>query len=165
MVLKECLAYYTVDGGSVFCTLLDATKAFDRINYCRLFQLLLKRNIPSIYLRFLLNLYTNSVARVSWNGILSKPFIVENGVKQGGIISPVLFCVYFDSLLLHLRKSGIGCYIGNVFVGALAYADDLTLLASTPSPHAMRLLLQICEEYGKNFSVSFNASKSVYVCW
>jgi len=65
MVLKECLAYYTVDGGSAFCTLLDATKAFDRVNYCKLFQLLLKRNIPSVYLRFLFNLYTNSVARVS----------------------------------------------------------------------------------------------------
>ena len=93
MILKECLAYYTVDGGSAFCTLLDATKAFDRENYCKLFQLLLKRNIPSVYLCFLLNLYTNSVARVSWNGILSKPFIIQNGVKQGGIISAVLFCV------------------------------------------------------------------------
>jgi len=37
MVLKETLAYYTVDGGSAFCTLLDATKAFDRVNYCKLF--------------------------------------------------------------------------------------------------------------------------------
>ena len=44
-------------------------------------------------------------------------------------------------------------------VSNAAYADDLTLLA--PTPRAIRLLLQICEEYGKNFSVSFNASKSV----
>jgi len=34
MVLKETLAYYTEDGGTAFCTLLDATKAFDRDNYC-----------------------------------------------------------------------------------------------------------------------------------
>ena len=159
MVMKECLAYYAVDGGSAFCTLLDATKAFDRVNYCKLFKLLLKRSVPPIYLRFLLNLYTNNVARVSWNGILSMPFTVENGVKQGGVISPVLFCLYFDGLLLRLREAGIGCYIGHVYVGALAYADDLTLLA--PTLRAMHLMLQICDEYSNDFCMSFNATKSV----
>ena len=62
MVLKETLSYYTVDGGFAFCTLLDATKAFDRVNYCKLFRLLMQHNIPASYLRLLLNLYTNSVA-------------------------------------------------------------------------------------------------------
>jgi len=49
-VLKESLAYYTVDGGSAFCALLDATKAFDSVNYCKLFRLLLDRNIPAAFL-------------------------------------------------------------------------------------------------------------------
>jgi len=42
-----------------------------------------------------------------------------------------------------------------------AYADDLTLLA--PTPRAMRLLLHICDEYGKKFSVKFNATKSAWL--
>jgi len=33
------------------------------------------------------------VARISSNGVLSQSFAVQNGVKQGGIVSPVLFCV------------------------------------------------------------------------
>ena len=41
----------------------------------------------------------------------------ENGVKQGGIVSPVLFCVNLDELLQRLHESGVGCYIGSVFVG------------------------------------------------
>jgi len=45
-VLKESLAYYTADGGAAFCTFLDATKAFDHVNYCKLFSILLKRDIP-----------------------------------------------------------------------------------------------------------------------
>jgi len=64
-------------------------------------------NIPPAYLRLLLgglNVYTNSVARMSWNGAFSQSFKVENGVRQGGIVSPVLFCVYFDSLLQQLRN-------------------------------------------------------------
>ena len=58
-----------------------------------------------------------------------------------------------------LSESGVGCFIRHVFTGALAYADDVVLLAPTPS--AMRVLLNIFEEYGKEFSVAFNAVKSV----
>jgi len=43
----------------------------------------------------------------------------------------MLFCVYLDGLLLALRDSKVGCYNGQVYVGALAYADDVTLLART----------------------------------
>jgi len=53
MVLKETLAYYTRDGGVAFCTMLDATKAFDRVDYCKLFRELLKRDLPAGYLRLL----------------------------------------------------------------------------------------------------------------
>lgn len=158
MVLKETLAYYTVDGGTAFCTFLDATKAFDRVDYCKLFRILLKRNIPYIYLRLLLNLYTSSIASVAWNGVCSRSFCVRNGVRQGGIISPILFCVYIDGLLNQLSESGVGCYIGHIYTGVLAYADDIVLLAPTPS--AMRTLLKICEDYGKLYSVVFNAAKS-----
>jgi len=132
LVLKESLAYYTVDGGIAFCTFLDATKVYDCVDYCKLFRELLKRDIPPVYLRLLLNMYTNSVAKVNWNGECSNYFTVANGVKQGSIVSPVLFCVYLDGLLLALSDAKVGCYIGKVYVGALAYADDVTLLAPTP---------------------------------
>jgi len=160
IVLKETLAYYTVDGGSAFCTLLDATKPFDRVNYCKLFTKLMSRNIPPKYLRLLLNMYTSSVARVSWNGIFSQSFTEENGVRQGGVVSHVLSCLYIDGMLQRLRDSGVGCFIGSVYVGALAYADDVALLAPTPR---LRRLLQICENYGEEFTVAFNSSKSVWM--
>ena len=43
-------------------------------------------------------------------------FSVLNGVKQGGIVSRIMFFVYFDKLLLSLSESGVGCYIGRYFV-------------------------------------------------
>ena len=42
-----------------------------------------------------------------------------NGVKQDGVLSPILFAVYVDSLLGILGQSGMGCHIGGHFVGAL----------------------------------------------
>ena len=61
-----------------------------------------------------------------------------------------------DDLLLALSKSGVGCYIGSNFVGALAFADDIVLIA--PTATAMRkLLLSICGEFATEYCISFNA--------
>ena len=74
------------------------------------------------------------------------------------MISPVLFCLYIDELLLRLARAGIGCHIGNFYVGTLAYADDVVLIAPTAS--AMRKMLAICDSSAAEYLVSFNAKKS-----
>jgi hypothetical protein len=137
MILKETISYYVNNKSPVFCTFLDATKAFDRVNFCKLFRLLVKRGLPSTIVRTLINMYTSNIIRVSWAGITSDYFSAFNGVKQGGVISPVLFCIYIDDLLISLSLSGFGCFIGSAFTGALAYADDIVLIS--PSPYAMRI--------------------------
>ena len=89
----------------------------------------------------LCNMYVSHSARVQWNGICSTTFEVLNGVKQGGIISPILFCVYIDDLLLLLSQNEVGCFIGSWFIGALANAEDIVLLA--PSASALRAMLHV----------------------
>jgi Reverse transcriptase (RNA-dependent DNA polymerase) len=82
---------------------------------------------------------------------LSDSFVAYNGVKQGGISSPVLFCIYIDTLLQQLSRTGLGCHIGTQFVGALAYADDNVLVA--PTSTAMREMLSICDTFSVNNAV------------
>jgi len=158
MVMKESIAYYVNNNSSVFCTFLDASKAFDRVNYCKLFRLLIDRHVPVCIVRVLQNFYTNNYVRVSWGGIVSDYFLAINGVKQGGVLSPVLFCLYIDGLLVALAQARVGCFIGSYFVGALAYADDIVLLA--PSAFALRKMLAICDSYARDFHIVFNAKKS-----
>ena len=97
--------YYVNNGNSVYCTFLDASKAFDRVEYSKLFRLLIKRQIPAVILRMLCNMYVSHVTCVDWNGVHSSVFSVINGVKQRGIISPILFCIYIDDLLSSHTKA------------------------------------------------------------
>ena len=79
--------------------------------------------------------------RVKWGSVMSESFTVMNGVKQGGVLSPILFAVYTDGLLLRLQESGIGCHMGGHYAGALAYADDITLIS--PSMTGLRKMSSI----------------------
>ena len=74
-------------------------------------------------------MYTNQTLRVKWGSVISESFTVMNGVKQGRVLSPVLFAVYTDGLLLRLQESGIECHMGGHYAGALAYADDIALIS------------------------------------
>lgn len=161
MVLKETISYYIKHQSSVYCTFLDASKAFDRVHYCKLFRLLIKRGLPACIVRILINMYTGNQVRVLWAGLASDYFAVRNGVKQGGVISPILFCIYIDDLLKRLSLSGVGCYIGTSFVGALAYADDIVLIA--PTPNATRKLLAVCDDFAAQYDIVFNAEKSKFL--
>ncbi len=84
-----------------------------------------------LVLRPLLYMYTNQSLQVRWGNHTSAKFSVKNGVKQGGVLSHILFSIYMNGLFDRLRVSGIGCRIGNQYTGGLGYADDLTLIVSS----------------------------------
>ena len=115
-VLKQVVSHYVSHDSRVYCCFLDATKAFDRLKFDKLFLILLERNVPSVYIRILLDMYTRQNICVSWQGHKSNFFTAYNGVKQGGVISPLLFNLYIDILLKPLEAKGIGCYMGNIFM-------------------------------------------------
>ena len=58
----------------------------------------------------------------------------------------MLFATYIDDLLCDLRMSGYGLHIGTLFVGAIAYADDLWILSCYC--YGLQKMLDICSAYG-----------------
>ena len=88
--------------------LLDASKAFDRVDYIKLFDKLIKRGMCPLTIRLLLNMYIQQKLQVKWNNHISYKFNVTNGVRQGGVLSPYLFSVYMDELLVTLKNNGVG---------------------------------------------------------
>ena len=96
---------------------------------------------------------------MKWNSRISEKYGIANGVKQGGVLSPILFGIYMDNLIKCLKDSYIGCKIGNNYVGVVCYADDLTLISLTLT--GLKCMLAICENYELDeYKILFNASKS-----
>ena len=125
-IVTETINYYLHNDSDVYMCTIDASKAFDRVNLFVLFSKLRRRNFCPLYLRFLLNSYCSQNMMVKWNDALSNRFTTSNGVKQGGVLSPLLFSVYLDDILHELRNINIGCHMNGHFVGAIVYADDIT---------------------------------------
>ena len=106
-------------------------------------------------------MYKNQKLQVKWNNHYSQQFEVTNGVRQGGVLSPLLFSVYVDELLDKLKQNNTGCHIGHHFMGALGYADDLILLC--PSVSGINKMIKICEDYAQEHNILFNGAKSKYL--
>jgi hypothetical protein len=92
---------------------------------------------------------------------MSQFFTATIGVIQGGVVSPILFCVYIDDLLLDqcsiLRQRQ---QIPEVeWSGVIAYADDIVFICPTPS--VIRKLLRICDTCASN--IVFKADKSKFL--
>ena len=90
---------------------------------------------------------------------MSEEFSVKNGVRQGAVISPTLFSLYLNSLLLQLESSGYGCHIGNHYYGSLAYAYDIALLC--PSRSGLQVMFSICEKYFKDHKITISTNPDV----
>ena len=156
--ITETVSYYVDNSGQVYVCMLDASKAFDCVNLLLLFKKLLQRDMCPLFLRFLMNTYCKQQMRVKWNGTISNTFSTSNGVKQGGVLSPILFNVYLDELIEMLSEQGLGCHLHGQFVGAFIYADDVTLLA--PTSTALNVMLETCSSFAQCYDLQFNSSKT-----
>ena len=65
---------------------------------------------------------------------------------------------YLDDLLSDLREQDIGCHINGHFVGAVIYADDITLLG--PTRDSIKSLLSVCHTYAQRHDIIFNPTKT-----
>ena len=156
-VLKDVIDYYNSLNSNVFVCFLDASKAFDRVNHAKLFNLLQGRGVPLIFIRIIAFWYKFQLMCVKWGNSLSSFFSVSNGVRQGSVLSPHLFNVYVDEISKCLNSLNIGCQLDGLLLNHLFYADDLCIFA--PSTAGLQILIDKCYTAGLELDIAFNASK------
>ena len=92
--LKDILAKYRSQNTTMFLCFIDASRAFDRLNHFKLFDKMCRRGVPKYIISILAFWYAHQTMQVKWGNAVSERFYVGNGVKQGGILSPLLFNLY-----------------------------------------------------------------------
>ena len=132
--MKSVLKYYTQHHSPVYTCILDASKAFDKINHFKLFRKLLGIKTSIVIVSTSINMKTRTPTPcVKWSRCISDCFSISNGVRQGRILSPKLFFVYVDDLCNKLVKSKVGCSIDNLVMNHVMYADDICFMAPSRS--------------------------------
>ena len=131
-LIQEVLNTYLKQGSKPILIVLDCTKAFDLAGFDILFGCLLEK-LPAVVVRVLVYSYKEQLAWVRWGkNCTSDTFRIKNGTRQGSVASPAFWSVYLNPLIEELRAKGIGCHIAGMYMGVVAYADDIVLLTCLP---------------------------------
>ena len=139
-------------------TFIDFRKAYDRVDRMKLWDCLGQYGIGGHFLMFLKGLYEGSMSQVRINKRLGKEFAITRGLRQGCVLSPLLFSLYINSLVAELKHRDCGVLCQGMLVSSLLFADDTVLLAE--SAEDMRKSLQCLQSWCEEWSVRINVEKS-----
>ena len=152
------------------------SKAYDRVNLHMLDRALIRLKIPFAFRALLLSLFTNRTNRVITQNGLTDPYNVLIGIDQGEVISPLLWCIYYDPLLCEIHsRQDLGYHIKHTWftdlnnpgnlqtlserVTSQAYMDDTNWITSSKSQ--LEQILSISQDFYTLNNISVNHNKAV----
>ena len=147
LILEESIRNNKDSKDSMHLAFLGSKSAFDVVSHASLMRKLFHIGVEGNHWNLINSLHTDAQTVVKWNSRLSDSFMVQQGVRQGGILSTDLYKVYGNKLLDRLVASLLGTWIGDMCCVAPACADDLAL--SSDSPSTLQRLVNI----GVDFSI------------
>jgi hypothetical protein len=113
---------------------IDCKKAFDSITHDTIFQALEYYGVGPLFIQLIHRLYEGSHSDVFINGEAGQPFPISRGVRQGDTLSPLLFIITINPVIVWIAaRSGGYCFTNNLYISIVAYCDNLVLLANSAS--------------------------------
>ena len=138
----------------LFATWIDLQKAFDKVWTDGLLVKAQRCGVGGRMYKWITSFLHNRKARVTVDGKLSRKFLLQHGVPQGGVISPTLFLIFIDDLIKKLPKG----------IKAALYADDLVMWCAeeyaTTATYRMQEAVNVLAAWAKRWNVSINKDKS-----
>ncbi|KAL1476953.1 hypothetical protein MTO96_036115 [Rhipicephalus appendiculatus] len=146
-----------------FAASLDLRKAFDSVSHAALLTSLREGGAHEDYIMAIIDMYSAQSTVYSFRGQSDGLRVyVQHGIKQGDPLSPFLFNLTLDPLMHSLNTSGFGYQIQGRTVSALAYADDLILVASTQE---LSRNLEAAQQHFSKIGLTLNPHKTQYIGW
>ena len=143
---------------STYCAFIDFKKAYDTINRGILWKRLSDIGIGGKIVNAIKSLYSNVMSCVRVNGFKTDWFDVNCGLRQGCILSPLLFNLFINDLSLYLKSFGVGVSIDDELICIMLYADDIVIMAE--SAEELQILLTALNNWCEANDMHINSSKS-----
>ena len=114
-----------------FVSFIDFSKAYDSIPRHILWTKLKENGLCGRLYNAIISLYKDVKSCVRINGLSTDFFDVKCGLKQGCLLSPLLFNIYINDLVHEMKPLDVGVNIDGENVCILLYADDVILIADS----------------------------------
>ena len=180
-VLRQLQEKCREQNKGLYVSFVDLTKAFDTVSRKGMWQIMERLGCPPRFLNMVIQLHDDQRGQVRLNGDLSEPFAISNGVKQGCVLAPTLFSIFFSMMLRQATEDlndDDSIYIryrldGNLFnlrrlqahtktqeqlIRDLLFADDAALVAHTE--RALQCLTSCLAEAAQLFSLEISLKKN-----
>ena len=144
------------------CAFVDLRKAFDSIYRNALYFKLNRLGVNAKMLRIIRDMYTNVKACVRGCNSYSEFFKCAIGLKQGEVISPLLYSLFLEDLELYLCDDpNCGLSLDDITFILMLFADDMVILGKSPSD--LQNSLNMLHEYCKTWGLEVNTDKTKVV--
>ncbi|MES9903995.1 MAG: reverse transcriptase family protein, partial [Sedimenticola sp.] len=158
LLLSESIVESQAAKCPLYVATLDSQKAFDVVHHQILLQKLYHQGINGNMWSCVQSMYSGLSAKVKWFGEVSDILRIQQGVRQGGILSTHFYKTYINDLLLDLESRSLGNSIGTTYTGCPTCADDVLLISDDPTE--MQSMLDLVNAYSKEHRYHIHPQKS-----
>lgn len=146
----------------VFVCFIDYEKAFDRVQHEKLINILRGAGVDGKDLRIIKNLYWQQKAVVRVNGRFTDERQIQRGVRQGCVLSPLLFNLYSDKVFKEaLHDKEFGVKINGELINTIRYADDTAILCD--DLQGLQNLINSVNAVGQEMGLNINVAKTKFM--
>ena len=135
----------------------DLASAFDTVEYPVLLSHLKNSGILGKTWRLIKDWYSDVKSYVRVGKETSSSFTISRGVRQGSVVSLILFLLVMDSLLLELRSRSCGPSVCGLYLGAFSHADDICTLSTNVSD--CQVQIHLVKEFATSQGLTLNIDK------
>lgn len=160
--VRQVLEERIRSGKRIIAIFIDFKSAFDSIHRDSLWQAMLATGVPCKLVKIIQAYYDGTESRVRANGGISATFPIRTGVRQGCVLSPMLFNVIIDWVMQKglVDYAGVTCGADGLQVTDTAYADDIAIFEETDMQ--AQALLDSINDRAQKLGLRINAKKTKY---